>query len=335
MKTKYIIINLCILFATFLVFSGCEKKLGEGVNLKDIQVGDSLILNIGETSRAEAWPVPWDCIDYEFSYESADTNIAIVDNYGRVTAIDVGNTVINISQGSIRKEIPVRVYEVSLQEKLSALSGLVGFWEFSDTSDIQKATIGKDLVAYLRDADGVLGTPSLAGITTVSGFNRRDHAIQIGHRSLLFCDHDIPASTGSSLVTEYTILWDINRPSGESGYATLLNTSVTNSNDQDYAIKNAGNIGVGTCGYTSNTISRDTWYRVVICLKSDEFLRIYVNGIKWLDGSSYDDDRFKLDPAGTLIMGDEDSDDHTMYLSSVAIYNRALSADEVNSLGGL
>ena len=334
MRTKYVLKSLFVL-AICLAFAGCEEELGEGVNLKDIQVGDNLRVNIGETARAQAWPVPWDCTNYEFQWESANATIATVDNYGRVFAEDIGNTTIYVSQGSIKKEIPVEVYEVTLQEKLEAISGLVGFWQFDDASNMEKATVGKDLVTYLRTENGVLGSPSTEGISQVAGYNKRDYAVQIGHQSLFFADHGIPATAESNLVKEYTILWDINRPAGDGGYATLLNTSVTNSNDQDYAIKNSGVVGVGTCGYSSQTMSRDTWYRVVICLKADEYLRIYVNGIKWLEGKSYTDDRFKLDPAGTLIMGDEDSDDHTMYLSSAAIYSRALSEDEIKSLGGL
>jgi hypothetical protein len=335
MNTKKTYIICLFSFTACLMFSGCEKKLGEGVTLENIQVEESLKVNVGETERAHAWPIPWDCTNYEFKWESADTTIAKVDNYGRVTAEDVGNTVIYVSQGDIKKEISLEVYEVTLAEKLNALSGLVGFWQFDDASNFQKATVGKDLIAYLRSADEVIGVPSVEGLSQVAGYNKRDYAVSIGHHSLFFADHGISATTGSSLVKEYTILWDINRPSGESGYATLLNTSIANSNDQDYAIKNSGVVGVGTCGYSTLTMSRDTWYRVIICLKADEYLRIYVNGVKWLEGENYTNDRFGLDPLGTLIMGDDDSDDHTIYLSSVAIFDRVLTEDEISTIGGL
>ncbi len=333
MKTIFIK-GFCLLCGCLILVS-CNNKLGDGINLKGIEVGADLRLNIGEKSKALAYPIPWDCTNYEFSWTSANADVASVDAYGNVTANDVGTTTLTVSQGSYSQQISVEVYEVTLQEKLKAVSGLVGFWEFSDASNFGKATVGKDLIPYRRAQDAVLGTPSTEGITQVSGFNKRDKAIQIGHQSLLFCDHGIAATAGSDLVRQYTLVFDINRPSGEGGYATLLNTSVTNANDQDYAIKNAGNIGVGTSGYSSNTISRDKWYRVVIVLKADEYLRIYVNGTKWLEGSNYSDDRFALDPLGTLIMGDEDSDDHTMLLSSVAIFNRPLTAEEITSLGGL
>jgi hypothetical protein len=335
MKAKYVLKSLFILTGCLALFAGCEEDLGEGVNLKDIQVGDNLRVNIGETARAQAWPVPWDCTNYEFNWESADINIASVDNYGRVLGEDVGNTTIYVSEGNIKKEIPVEIYEVTLQEKLEAISGLAGFWQFADGSNLEKATVGKDFVTYLRAENNILGSPSTEGISQVAGYNKRDYAVQIGHQSLFYADHGLSATAGSELVKEYTILWDINRPSGEGGYGTLLNTSITNSNDQDYAIKSDGRVGVGTCGYSTEKMVRDTWYRVVICLKAGEYLRIYVNGIKWLEGNNSADDRFGLDPAGTLIMGDNDGDDHTMYLSSVAIYDRALSEDEIKSLGGL
>lgn len=332
---KIIFIKGFSLLCGCLMLLSCSNKLGDGINLKGIEVGADLRLNVGEKGKALAYPDPWDCTNYEFNWTSANTDVASVDAYGNVTANDVGTTTLTVSQGSYSAQISVEVYEVTLQEKLEALSGLVGFWEFSDASDFGKATVGKDLVPYHRTENAVLGIPSTEGIPQVSGFNKRDKAIQIGHQSLLFCDHGLSATTGSDLVRQYTLVYDINRPSGEDGYATLLNTSVTNANDQDIAIKNAGNIGVGTSGYSSNTISRDKWYRIVIVLKADEYFRIYVNGTKWLEGSSYSDDRFALDPLGTLIMGDDDSDDHTMLLSSVAIFNRPLTTDEITSLGGL
>jgi len=336
MKTHYFIQYLFLICIGCLLFTSCENSnLGEGIKLKDIQVGDGLKVNLGAVGRVHAWPVPWDCTNYEFTYESSNPEVASVDAYGRVTAQDVGNTAITVSQGSIKKEISVEVYEITLLEKLQAINGLAGFWEFSDASNPEKATIGKDLIAYHRTADGELGTPSTEGISQVAGFNKRDKAVKVSSRTLFFCNHGIPATAGSELVKQYTLVYDINRPSGEGGYATLLNTSITNSDDQDVAIKNAGNIGVGTSGYSTNTISRDTWYRVIVVLKGDEYFRIYVNGTKWLEGENFTDDRFALNPLGTLIMGDNDSDDHTMLLSSVAIFNRVLTPDEIISLGGL
>jgi hypothetical protein len=336
MKTHDLLKYFFLLCMGSLFITSCENsKLGDGVKLTDIQVGDGLKINLGAVDRVHAWPVPWDCTNYEFSYESSNPDVASVDAYGRVTAQDVGNATITVSEGSLKKDVAVEVYEITLFSRLQAVNGLVGFWEFSDATNFGKATVGKDLIPYRRTVDAELGTPSSEGITQVSGFNKRDKAIKIGHQSLLFCDHGLPATAGSELVKQYTLVFDINRPSGEGGYATLLNTSVTNSDDQDVAIKNAGNLGVGTSGYSSNTISRDTWYRVVVVLKGDEYFRIYVNGTKWLEGSNYSDDRFGLNPLGTLIMGDEDSDDHTMLLSSVAIFNRPLTAEEIASLGGL
>lgn len=332
---KTIFMNgFCFLCACLIVVS-CNNKLGDGINLEAIEVSADLRLNVGEKGKALAYPVPWDCTNYEFAWTSADVDVASVDAYGNVTANDVGTTTLTVSQGSYSAHISVEVYEVTLQEKLEAISGLVGFWKFSDESNLGEATVGKDLIAYHRIADAVLGSPSTEGIIQVAGFNKRDKAIQIGHQSLLFCDHGITATFGSNLVKQYTLVYDINRPSGEGGFVTLLNTSVINANDGDVAIKDAGNIGVGTSGYSSNTMTRDKWYRVVIVLEGDEYFRIYVNGTMWLEGSNYSDVRFALDPLGILIMGDDDSDDHTMLLSSVAIFNRALTADEIASLDGL
>lgn len=334
MKIQFINKSLFFLLIC-LMFAGCEEKFGEGVNLKDIQVGESLRVNIYETVKAKAWPVPCDCINYDFEWVSEDPSIATVDKYGRVQGLDVGNTVIYVSQGSIKKEIPVEVYEITLQEKLEAIEGLSGFWNFDDATNLEKAVIGENLVTYLRTGNDVLGSPSIEGISQVPGYNKRDYAVQIGHQSLFYLDHQLPATAGKTTVNEYTILWDINRPEGEGGYATLLNTSITNSDDQDYAIKSDGRVGIGTAGYSTDKMVRDTWYRVVISLKAGDHLRIYVNGIKWLEGANSDDSRFGLNTLGTLVMADNDGDDHTMTLSSVALFNRALSVDEIKSLGGL
>ncbi|MDR1335518.1 MAG: Ig-like domain-containing protein, partial [Tannerella sp.] len=120
---KTIIMRSFCFLAVCLLLSGCEKKFGEGVTLKDIATeGETSIrVNIGEVGKLYAFPIPYDCTDYEFKWESADPSIATVDDFGRVASVDVGTTTISVSQGNIRKEFAVEVYEVTLAEKLQKL----------------------------------------------------------------------------------------------------------------------------------------------------------------------------------------------------------------------
>ncbi|MDR3193939.1 MAG: Ig-like domain-containing protein [Tannerella sp.] len=336
--------SVCFL-AACLALSGCEKKLGDGVTLKDIAVGEGIRVNIGETGRLYAYPVPYDCTDYEFKWESADPGIATVDEFGRVASVDVGNTTVYVSQGSIRKEFAVEVYEVTLQEKLNSL-GVKGLWQFEDAGNLFKATVGNDL------------TPVGSGFTQGEGQNRRKKAAilpssekidDVWHHNHLICNHGLAPNGGGKKVNEFTVIVDCMFPGGPTNagnnwqngkYYCLYQTAMNNTSDGDFFWRPSANFGVtGSYSKQEHLFVKDTWYRFAIVVNLGKSIKYFMNGQYYEAGNSgeLDGDRAWL-PEGVLLFADEDGENgqgFPLYVSTVGIFDRALSDDEVKSLGGI
>lgn len=203
----------------------------------------------------------------------------------------------------------------------------VGLWEFENPAALNTATIGSNLALTGTDA-------ASAG----SGTMFDTGATQLGVGSFYTVTHGLAANGGGSYVNEYTLLWDINYPQATAGnWKTLYQTSVLNANDGDLFIRPSdpqGAIGVGDTGYSTNTTSADSWYRVVLSVDNGSHFKVYVDGNEWLNGAGQPvDGRFSLDPV-FHILADNDGDDALMNVSNFAIWDSALDANAVAALGG-
>lgn len=330
MKTSIIKILALILVVASL--SACDKKFGAGVKLKGIQVGDALSLNMGSTATTPAYPIPWDCTDYEFTYTSSNPEVATVSEFGKITAVDPGDCTITISCGDKSATVNVNVYEITIGMALQELEGLTGLWEFN-ADDPLKATVGKDLVAYFRDPDGeedCLGDKSDQGWTSIVGFNKRDGAVKTLLGNSFYCVH------GLSDPTVYTLVIDALRPASSDGkYTSFVNVASNNSSDQSIYLRKGGEVQFGASGNrSSNAISNDKWYRFVFVKNANEYMRIYVNTALWKDGTALDD-RSVLEDVACLLDADNDGDDQTLLWSTAAFFNRCLTESEIMSLGSL
>ena len=330
MKTSIIKILALILVVASL--SACDKKFGAGVKLKGIQVGDAISLNMGSTATTPAYPIPWDCTDYEFTYTSSNPEVATVSEFGKITAVDPGDCTITISCGDKSATVNVNVYEITIGMALQELEGLTGLWEFN-ADDPLKATVGKDLVAYFRDPDGeedCLGDKSDQGWTSIVGFNKRDGAVKTLLGNSFYCVH------GLSDPTVYTLVIDALRPASSDGkYTSFVNVASNNSSDQSIYLRKGGEVQFGASGNrSSNAISNDKWYRFVFVKNANEYMRIYVNTALWKDGTALDD-RSVLEDVACLLDADNDGDDQTLLWSTAAFFNRCLTESEIMSLGSL
>lgn len=213
-------------------------------------------------------------------------------------------------------------------------AGLTGLWEFEDSGDLTKATIGADLTLTGTDA-AVAGS---GGVDTgASQLDKGDYYTVI---------HNIASNGGGdgNYVNEYTILWDVMYPTASVGsYMTFWQSNTTNANDGELFIRNSdGAIGVSDMGYSTNTTSPDTWYRVVLSMDNGSFSKVYVNGGEWLDGGSQSvDGRFSLDTLTStsgnpffLAFADNDGDDALINVSNMAVWGEALGPDAIAALGG-
>lgn len=215
---------------------------------------------------------------------------------------------------------------------------LRGLWEFQDSSNIGKATVGLDLV--------ISGTPpswtpnlsddasrSLSGvITTVRGAANR-----------ILAPHGISANGGGTLVNQASWVMDIFSPATSRGqWRTIFQTDLSNVSDGDYFIRNTDDaLGVGAIGYSSSPINETVWTRLVITMD----LALAGNDFKtYLNGSLFHthmpnqvvDGRFALQPGtnGVLMFTDEDGEDYPLHVAGLAIYEDALTPQEVALLGG-
>ena len=212
-----------------------------------------------------------------------------------------------------------------------AVSTPYGLWEFNNN---------------LNRSMGSGGTMTSAGtvsyVTGVGGaYDKTAIQIASGKGNKLICTHGISANGSGSCVNKYTMMWDVKYPNS-STYKCLLQTNGSNSNDGDFFINTSNKLGSNSTmgGYSSSTTSANMWYRIVLVVDSlsgtsGNDVIVYVNGSVWK--TKYDisvDSTLTLDPS-FLISEDNDGEDDTLVLGTFAIWNSALSATEVASLGAV
>jgi hypothetical protein len=203
---------------------------------------------------------------------------------------------------------------------VSAVSGLVGDWRFDDPNNSILATVGNPLVA---NGDK---------ITAVSGPTATDGATRVGIGSYYTAVHGIAPNNGT-LVNTYSFVFDF-KVSDISVWHSLLQTNPANNNDAKVFVGRIGNIGVSATGYCSQTIKPNTWNRAVVVVNNGSEYSVYLNGVKGLDGYVQPiDGNYGLQPT-TLLFADNDGEDGEIDVARVMLYNKALTGDEAQSLGG-
>jgi hypothetical protein len=199
------------------------------------------------------------------------------------------------------------------------IPGRLGWWKFDDPSNLGKADVGTDL-----KENGV--------ITAVSGPKSGNGAIELGVGSNFTMSHGIYANGDGMMVNEYTLLIDFLMPQ-EGIWHAFFQTDPDNASDADLFINKTNNIGTAATSYTTNAITANTWYRMVVTVKNGAYFRVYLNGELWLDAAGQPvDGRWALADK-LLLFGDEDGDDGLIDCSEAAIWDVALNADQVAKLG--
>lgn len=184
-----------------------------------------------------------------------------------------------------------------------------GWWKFDDPLDMLAATTGQALV--------LTGTQ-----TSVAGPVDGNLATELSVGSYLTMTHGIAANGGGTKVNEYTLQLDILMPTGGM-YHAIYQTAADNSNDAEMFINPDNFIGAWRFGYSANSVSENSWYRLIVTVKNGQFFKIYMNGELWVDGAGMDvDDRDALE-ATLLLFADEDGEDNTMLCSEAGIWDVA------------
>jgi hypothetical protein len=198
---------------------------------------------------------------------------------------------------------------------------LRGLWKFDNTASPLVATVGTNL--------------TLAGThTTIAGYSGTDNAVRIGPGSNYSVLHGMPGNGGSAtLVNQYTILVDF-RVGSLGSWKTFYQTNNTNSNDADLWVRDSdGMIGVGDADYSIEGAIPNVWHRMILSVNNGSFFKIYLDGRVILNGTTQAvNGRFSLDPR-TYFMSDNNGEDGLIDVSTIALFNSALTQTEVESLG--
>jgi hypothetical protein len=334
MKTKFLVCAITCLALGCL--GGCSDD--NSSSLEGIEVyPETARINLGELQRIEVAPVPRGA-DVEFIWKSdnaevADVStIAAVSFVGIVEGVDVGTTNIVVSTGGFSKTIPVEVYEVTLQEKLAML-GTKGIWLFEDANSLEKATIGKNLVAYKMDGNRTVGAPSLEGFAQVNGPTKRKHAVRVPKQSYFKCDHGFVAG-GNGKVTEYTLLVDFRIPALGVYYSIYETDNLNMGSDGDFFLRPGADWGIRG-NYTDKTkMEANKWFRMIVTVKAGK-AKYYLNG-RFIDEKEPGaDGHASWLPEGVYLFADEDGEDNEMDVAAIAIWDKALDDGDVSTLGGL
>ncbi|MGB4577383.1 MAG: T9SS type A sorting domain-containing protein [Paludibacter sp.] len=201
-----------------------------------------------------------------------------------------------------------------------------GLWQFDDSSNLTKATIGTDLV--------LTGTQ-----TAVAGPTETNHATMVPLGSYLTMSHGMSPNLAGTFVNEWTLQVDFSIPKTETWYSFFQTGALTE--DADLFVASSGNssgrvansIGTAQTGYSTNTLVANTWYRMLVSVKNDEFFRVYIDGMLWLEAPSQGiDGRWGLDNV-LQIFQDNDGDDGDINCSELGIWDVALTADHALQLG--
>jgi hypothetical protein len=206
----------------------------------------------------------------------------------------------------------------------------VNIWEVALTAD--------EVLALGSDPSDIGAPLELTGVQDFSnGPAVGNNATTIGVGSYLTMYHGIYPNGGGAMVNEYSLQFDFSIPQASIWHAFFQTDQVANGSDADLFINGGttipNTIGTATSGYSTNVVSANTWYRMIVTVKNGVFFKVYVNGDLWLDGAGQTiDDRWGLGDL-LLIFADDDGDDGTIVCSELGIWDIALTADQVLKLG--
>ncbi len=248
-------------------------------------------------------------------------------------------------------------------------AGLIGFYTFSNSDDLFKnyateAGVGTVKCEGVMKFDPDAEDPSFDDMPSeenvdwevIAGIN--DNAISLKAHNWFKVWHGIPANGGGDYVNDFTVVYDV-RVSDEAGIYSLLEVNPTPTENgytselEIAEVLKVGSVGApasgeDALGFSEQSITVDTWYRVVYSAKLSEGIYLYVNGELWhsMEGDFKDarpapygadtdpeDAAFKLGGNNEGPPANDPPRDGDKDIDMIAVFNRTLSADDVAALG--
>ncbi len=202
----------------------------------------------------------------------------------------------------------------------------VGLWEFENAANLTTATTGTNL------------TESGTGFTAVAGSGGSDTgAAQVALGSYYTMSHGIAPNGGGSLLNEYSMLIDFKLDTATTNeWTTFFQSDTTNSVDGDYFYSQSrGALGVTSQEYVGgpDAVALDQWHRLVISVNNNGDTNSYLDGVfLGTHTQGVVDGRWALD-SDVIMFGDNDGDDGLINVSTLAIYDKAISISTAVQLG--
>jgi hypothetical protein len=238
----------------------------------------------------------------------------------------------NSFNGSI-DEVKIFNYALASQEIDSLFNipskqhnNIVGQWDFNNSDDLTKATIGADLISF-GSPTAILGpTDSNGAALLENGDYFSAVTTAIAH-----------SGTGNKINT-YTLLMDIKiNEFVNGGFASLIQTGMSNTSDGDLFVRANGEIGNSSIGYSEAIFNTATWYRMILVVEEiaadNVRIDIYLNGSLAYNGTPQSvDNRLSLED-NVLLFCDDGSEEEPTAVSQMVLYDYALSDEEISALG--
>jgi hypothetical protein len=215
--------------------------------------------------------------------------------------------------------VAILAFAIFASAQLPARSG---WWKFDNPDALFKATVGTDLVPTNEFSNYAADGPDVGNgaIANVLG-------------EALTMIHGLGGNGGGTRLNEYTLQWDVMVPNLDK-YHCLIQNGPMNEGDGDLFIKpTTGIVGTTFITYSTLAIVPNQWYRIVISVKCGSFYRLYVDGVKWTEGTVPDvDSRFSLNVEPN-IFGDDDGENDLIFCSELSLWNVAFTGEQVAALG--
>ncbi len=138
----------------------------------------------------------------------------------------------------------------------------------------------------------------------------------------------------------YSLVMDILKPSGASGYIALFQTGSSNADDAELFINTNANNGIGILEQYFGSINDSTWYRLAFVFELDkELVNVYADGqllgkITIPEIYKY---RFCINNNWAVqisnLFSDENNETSPLYVNCVQIRNYSMTGTEVAKLG--
>ncbi|MFH1527274.1 MAG: T9SS type A sorting domain-containing protein [Bacteroidota bacterium] len=198
-----------------------------------------------------------------------------------------------------------------------------GWWLFDDPANLTAAESG------FGSALELTGT-----LTATAGPTPSNGAVSVPKGSYLKMTHGISPNGGGTLVNKYSLMFDFSIPA--SAWHTFFQVDeIASANDGDLFIKPSGEIGTAGAGYSTFVTALNTWYRLIITVENGVANKSYIDGQLIVDWNAYAiDTRYALNPT-LLLFADNDGDDADIDVAEVAIWDYALSSEEVLAFGSV